>query len=181
MTEQILEIPSPTKKIIQKDFIHKIEKKWDTISVEDINKLWDGVEKFYKERNYPRLNIVWLADTFLKRLKNDNDYWVNVEGRKGCLSSDTEIFTQDGIKKISELKNKINKLKCYDFKNNEIIYSESLLIDSGEKEVYEIEFVNGDKIKATLDHTFFVLRNNKLLELKLKNIKEGNELLCSNI
>lgn len=70
-------------KIGQNNFIYTPYKNWDAVSIQEINKLWDKIDNFYKERNYPRMNAVWLADLFLKRLKNDQDCWINCEGIKG--------------------------------------------------------------------------------------------------
>lgn len=150
----------------------------DKISVEEIDDLIKKVEEFYFERGNPRMNIIWLANLILKRLKLDRDYFINIEGLKGCLDEDTEIITDKGYLKIKELKNKINKLLVYDFKNNKTMFSESLLIDSGKQEVFEIETSDGRKIKATENHTFFVKRNNKITETKLKNLKKGDEIVC---
>jgi len=55
----------------------------DTITVEEIEDLCRKVEAFYAERGNPKINIVWLADLILKRLTNDLDYYINVEGTKG--------------------------------------------------------------------------------------------------
>ena len=165
---------------IQQQITKKAKIPWDEITVGDLDKLMIGVEKFYEERP-SKMNLVWLANTILKRLRTDKDWWANCEGIRGCLSSDTEILTSEGIKKISELTSKLNKLLCYDFKNKKTVYAESLLLDSGEKELYEITLSDGKKIKATLDHTFFVMRKDKITELKLKDIKEGDLLLCKKL
>jgi energy-coupling factor transporter ATP-binding protein EcfA2 len=70
--------------------INKEEKKkkvqWDEITIEDIDRLMLGVEKFYEERP-SKMNLVWLANTILKRLRTDKDYWVNCEGIKGSGKS----------------------------------------------------------------------------------------------
>jgi len=59
----------------------------DIITVEDMNNLMKAVEKFYFERGEPRMNVVWLADLILKRLKLDRDYYINIEGVKGTGKS----------------------------------------------------------------------------------------------
>lgn len=56
---------------------------WDDVSVEEIQDLVRKVEEFYAERGNPRVNAIWLADTFLDRLYNDLDYYANIEGFKG--------------------------------------------------------------------------------------------------
>jgi len=59
----------------------------DSISVEEMKNLMEAVEKFYFERGDPKMNIVWLADLILKRLKLDRDYFINIEGVKGTGKS----------------------------------------------------------------------------------------------
>ena len=149
----------------------------DKISVKEINELMKKVDEFYFERGNPRMNIVWLSNLILKRLKLDRDYYINIEGLKGCLSEDSEIITDKRKIKIKDLKNKINKLLVYDFKNNKTLFSESVLIDSGKQEIFEIETIDGKTIQATKNHTFFIMRNNKIEEIKLKNLNEGDELI----
>lgn len=59
----------------------------DKISVEEIDDLIKKVEEFYFERGNPRMNIIWLANLILKRLKLDRDYFINIEGLKGTGKS----------------------------------------------------------------------------------------------
>lgn len=59
----------------------------DDISVEEINDLCDKVDKFIESRGNPKMNIVWLANLILRRLMNDRDYFVNIEGIKGTGKS----------------------------------------------------------------------------------------------
>ena len=75
IAQQLLETQGITNK--------KTKRKWDEISVQDLDKLMTAVEKFYEERGNPRMNAVWFADMIIKRLRNDQDYWVNCEGIKG--------------------------------------------------------------------------------------------------
>lgn len=63
------------------------ENNWDEISVEDVEQLMESINKFYEERGWPRINALWLANLFLKRLGNDLDYFVNCEGIKGIGKS----------------------------------------------------------------------------------------------
>lgn len=150
----------------------------DKVTVEEIEELMKNVEEFYNVRGNPKVNIVWLANLVLKRLMLDRDYYINIEGIKGCLSEDTEIITSNGKIKIKELKNKINKLLVYDFKTNKTTFADSLLIDSGEQEVFEIETSDGRKIHATENHTFFVKDNGKIIEKKLNELQSGDKLIC---
>lgn len=78
---QILVIPKVTRPIEKK------KDRWDEISVEDLDKLMLGVEQFYELRRNPKMNLVWLADAIIKRLRNDQDFWLNCEGIKGSGKS----------------------------------------------------------------------------------------------
>jgi hypothetical protein len=70
----------------------------------------------------------------------------------------------------------------FDFNERKIVPSKSeVIIEKDLKDFYEIELVDGKKITCTLDHRLFVKRNNKVMELALRDIKEGDELICTNI
>lgn len=95
-------------------------------------------------------------------------------GTVGCLIENTEILSKNN-KKIKLNKKVENKLiDTLSYKNNKIINSKSLVINSGVKEVYEIKLDNNKKIIASEDHIFF-LKNN-LKEKTLKDLKIGDEL-----
>ena len=83
-------------------------------------------------------------------------------------------------KKLSEFKDGdfINTLS-WDFKNNKQVESISEVIVTDEKDFFEVELDNGKKIVCTKEHKLFVKRNDKIIELKLKDIKEGDEI-CQN-
>lgn len=68
------------------------ENNWDTISISEINKLWEKIDEFYRVRGYPKMNVVWLADIIIKRLRNDRDYWINTEGIKGSGKSNLVLL-----------------------------------------------------------------------------------------
>jgi len=88
---------------------------WDKISIEDLEQFLNGVATFYEEREWPKINAVWLADLYLARLKNDLDYFVNCEGQKGYGKSNLMLLLsllqarQSGIwqNKYSGIKKKV--------------------------------------------------------------------------
>jgi intein/homing endonuclease len=96
----------------------------------------------------------------------------------GCLTEDTLIQTSNGPMKLSDLKLKETSLKSFDFENNKEVIGKGAVIPSGNKEVFEIETEDGRKVQATAEHRFFVKRKGKVIELHLKEIKEGDELVC---
>lgn len=76
----------------------------------------------------------------------------------------------------------------WNFKNNKIAKSKSTVIKNKDKrKLYTVELENGQKIRCSKDHKLFVKRKfcdtndklvSKVVELKLKDIKEGDELVC---
>ena len=102
-----------------------------------------------------RWELSRMVEMIVLTLLNKFDAMIMIEGNRGCLTKDTVIKTPTGNKKISNIKDG-DKLLSYDFKNNKEIPMMSKKIDSGIKEVYEITTNDGKKIKATLDHIFFV-------------------------
>ena len=117
----------------------------DTISVEEMNDLMKKVEQFYFDRGNPRMNIIWLANLILKRLKLDRDYYINCEGTKGTGKSNFILLlsliqtrysglyrdTKNGhiIKVLPRLKpmdKRYEQLTCgFSFKNNMSFLDES--------------------------------------------------------
>jgi hypothetical protein len=59
----------------------------DEVSVQEVEDLCLKTEQFIIDRGAPHINIVWLANLILKRLMNDRDYYVNIEGVKGTGKS----------------------------------------------------------------------------------------------
>jgi intein/homing endonuclease len=123
-------------------------------------------------------SILELVDNINKTLDIDKDFPIIIDGLTGCLSGDTKIKTINGNKFLKDLSNKIIEVKSYNFNKNIIEFNKAKVFSSGTKEIYKIIFDDGRMIKATLEHTFFVKRNGKIKELKLKDIKKGDELLC---
>jgi intein/homing endonuclease len=124
-----------------------------------------------------RWELKHIAEMIVLMLLNKYDFVCMVDGNRGCLIGDTLIKTPLGNKKISKIDD-ISILNAYDFKREKEIETTAKKIDSGIKDVYEIITEDGRIIKATLNHIFFVKRNNKVVELPLKDIKEGEELIC---
>jgi hypothetical protein len=109
----------------------------------------------------------------------DKDFVICIDGREGCLSSDTLIKTSKGDIKIKDLCNgKEFMVKSLDIKENKIKDSKAICIKSGSKELFEIETDDGRKIKATSNHTFFILRNSKVYEIELSKLRVGDKLIC---
>lgn len=69
-----------------------------------------------------------------------------------CISGDTLIETVDGPKPIKELVGKVGECYCWD--GEKIVVSEfgGACVTQESAEVFEIEFENGAKLKATANH-----------------------------
>ena len=112
--------------------------------------------------------------------KKDWDWVWIVDGPEGCLTGDTCIETTNGNIRIDLIKSEIINVKSFDFHTNSTSIGKAKIIPTNIKKVFEIKLNNNKKVQATKDHTFFVKRNNKILELELKDIMVGDELLCKN-
>lgn len=98
----------------------------------------------------------------------------------GCLSYDTNILTQLGVFSLKELFNKINlrlPMFSYNFRNNKIENDLGLIINSGKREIYEIEFESRNIIRSTKKHNFFVKRDNKIIQMKIEDLKKGDKII----
>jgi hypothetical protein len=98
-------------------------------------------------------------------------------GRIGCLDEDTEIFVENDSEiskvKLKDLPENFNVIS-YNKQYNRKQISKAIKINSGQKECYEIEFENGEKVIATKEHVFF--KNKDKQEIKVENLKIGDDL-----
>ena len=109
----------------------------------------------------------------------DKDFVLCIDGREGCFFEDTLIKTSDGDIQIKDLDNgKEFFVESLDIEKDKIETNKAICIHSGVKELFEIETEDGRKIKATNNHTFFVIRNDKVYELKLSQLIKGDKLIC---
>jgi intein/homing endonuclease len=113
--------------------------------------------------------------------KTNHDYVMVLDGREGCFFKDTLIKTSKGNKTIEELYNTkdsfiVDSLNL-ETKQNET--GKASVVKTGIKELFELETIDGRKVKCTKNHTFFVLKDNKIIELPLFKLKEGDELICN--
>jgi len=149
------------------------------VTKEDREKLIYYLNNFYKKFPTERFTIFHYVRFFKLRLKNKLDAWNAISGETGCLSKDTKLKGYN--LSLEELYNKFGnefiETKSYDFDKNIVVPSISKIICSGKKQLYEVVFEGGNIIKATVDHKFFVLRDNKIVELTLKDIKRGDSLV----
>ena len=134
-------------------------------------------------------------------LSKDRDIVGIVSGRGmtrngKCLGKETKVkINENGEIKDSRIlgdykDGEILETISWDFKNNKKVVSESRIIkNKDKKKLYIVKLENGKKIRCSMDHKLFVKRRFcgsddkniwKIVELKLKDIKEGDERVCLN-
>jgi DNA polymerase III delta prime subunit len=99
-----------------------------------------------------------------------------------CLTEDTEIITGGKTylqkRKLSDLKvGKKIKIPSVNPGTMEIENDRGWLVDSGMADFFEITLENGEKIKASNNHPFFVIRNGKLEKIRTRELAEGTEIV----
>ena len=83
-------------------------------------------------------------------------------------------------KELKEYKDgEILNTLSFDFKTNKLVSSKSEIIKEKEiKEFFKVETEDGRIINCTMDHKLFVKRGRRIIELPLKDIKEGDQIAC---
>ncbi|MBU1198481.1 MAG: hypothetical protein KKF46_08230 [Nanoarchaeota archaeon] len=104
------------------------------------------------------------------------------EGYMNCLSLDTLIMTEKGLKRITEIKVG-EKVYAFNQKNGDLVLKKcSGIFDNGIKKVYELNTLH-HSIKATSNHPFLIVnrsrkkKENKLIWKKLEELKKGDEVI----
>jgi pyruvate/2-oxoacid:ferredoxin oxidoreductase beta subunit/intein/homing endonuclease len=104
------------------------------------------------------------------------------EGYMNCLSTDTLIMTETGLKQITKIK-KGEKVWAFNQKTYEPILKKCTgVFDNGRKKVYEIETLH-QNIKATSNHPFLTIKRNvrgQKIELVWKTVsklKQNDEII----
>ena len=160
-----------------------------------------GISSYKGQRSpgfYMCDNLKNTIDLWLKNIKNDWDIVVIISGQetvrvgKSLSSSDKIKVIENGetiSKRISEFTDgeKIKTIS-WDFKNNKEVITESeVIVEKEDKDFYEVELENGKKVVCTMEHKLFVKRKftgtddktrEQVVELRLKDIKEGDEIVC---
>jgi len=106
----------------------------------------------------------------------DNEAYMN------CLSTDSLIMTEQGLKKITEIKVG-DKVYAFNQKTHQLVSKEcSGVFDNGVKNVYELKTLH-HSIKATSNHPFLVVKKNgrgrktALVWKELEELKKGDEVI----
>ena len=106
----------------------------------------------------------------------------NNEAYMNCLSTDSMIMTESGLKKITEVKTG-DRVYAFDQKTHKLVLKEcSGVFDNGIKDVYELNTLH-HSINATSNHPFLILKRsgtgktNKLVWKKLEDVEVGDEVV----
>lgn len=106
----------------------------------------------------------------------DNGAYMN------CLSTDSLIMAENGLKKIAEIKEG-DRLYCFNQKTHQLVLKKcSGVFDNGIKDVYELKTLH-HTIKATSNHPFLVVARNgrgksgSLVWKKLEELKTGDQVI----
>jgi len=105
-------------------------------------------------------------------------HFFTVQGSR-CLRDDTIVKVDNGgLKKISELDEKNDKVLSYNFFTQQVELKPFKLIDTGVNELLEIELKENKKIIATKNHKFFIKRGIYVFfDMKLEDIEPTDELI----
>jgi len=96
-----------------------------------------------------------------------------------CLDGNTLISTNKGVLTLKEIHaSKDIRVNTYNFKKDKIEQGAILVIHTGEQKCFKIETEDGQTVNATEEHKFFIKRNKKIIKIKVKDLKEGDELIC---
>jgi ribonucleotide reductase alpha subunit len=94
-----------------------------------------------------------------------------------CLSGETNILTDKGYIKIKDYKGEKIVVPFTNDKTFELnpLYMTGILKNNGIKKTYEIKMLGNDSIRATDDHRFVVISDNKDIKYEWKTVKELKE------
>jgi len=132
------------------------------------------IENIVKKKPKEFALVTWIK----RKIKRNQNCIALVEGPTGCLAHDTKLYKETktiGQKYLSGER----QIKTFSLnKNNEIVKSNSEIIFSGRKKVFEVKLKNGSSIKATKCHKLFISKDGVRQEVILKDLKIGDKLWC---
>lgn len=91
-----------------------------------------------------------------------------------CLAGDTLVDTTDGPIPITELVGKTGKVHCTDGKKPAVREFGNVRMTQEEAEVYEIELIDGKKVKATTEHPILTQRG----WVMVKDLRTDDKVAC---
>jgi len=101
-------------------------------------------------------------------------YFLFLDTQSPCLSGETKIIVNDKVVKIKDLP-KDFVVNSFNISKNKEELQKAEMWEVGEKEVYEIELEDGEKVIATGNHRFY---DENKQEVYVEELKEGDKILC---
>ncbi len=150
-----------------------------------------GERVFLKDKNTDEIvsiKKVGKEDTFDISVAENHNFFLgngilisNCYHSVWCLEKGTPIKIVEGNRvteyPIEQLLDRVFLVQSFDFDKMKVVVDEAICNFSGKKPLKEIELIDGRTVRATDEHKFFVKRNGKIIECKVKDLKTGDELL----
>jgi len=103
---------------------------------------------------------------------------VLVVGKRGCLTGETLVFTNNGFKEIKEFHEKNDKIYSFDKEKNKWKWEKAKLLKYPIKEkLLKIETYDGQYLTLTKEHPLLVIEKNKLIWKKAEKINSKDLLI----
>jgi intein/homing endonuclease len=130
---------------------------------------------YVKMGNYTSLsNKIWLDVA--------RSHIILIAGKRGCLTGETNVFTDKGYKPIKEFNIKEDKILSFNKEKKEFEWETADLLkyNISKENLLEIELEDGRKLQLTKEHPLLFIIGDKLLSLmwlKANELKKGDYLL----
>ena len=115
---------------------------------------------YVKMGNYTSLsNLIWMDIA--------RSHVILIAGKRGCLTGETQIFTNRGYKPIKEFNEKKDRILSFNKEKKDFEWETAKLLKYPVKneKILEIKFVNNKVIKLTKEHPLLLSTGRKLLSL----------------
>jgi len=107
---------------------------------------------------------------------------VFVCGKRGCLSGDTKISTNNGFKNISKFNFKTDKVWSFNTKNKHFEWSNATLVKypvSSNEKLIKVKLYDGQTLTMTSEHPLLIEDNGKFIWRKAKDMKVKDTIVCT--
>ncbi len=104
---------------------------------------------------------------------------LHMNWQQECLQQDTKVRTDNGKIRLRDLPENF-LVESYNFSTGNKELKKAIKSNPEIKEVYNMRLSDGRSVKCSAEHTFFVKDGDKVIEKKLKDIKEDDLLLVDN-
>ncbi len=103
---------------------------------------------------------------------------VLVSGKRGCLTSNTNVLTDTGYKNIKDFDKLKDSILTFDKKTKEFRYSNAALIKyKVDEELFNITFEDNSNIETTTEHPLLILENKNFLWRETKDLSVGDLII----